>query len=104
MVKVKGVTKKQIEILQLIYPTPIGAGLTILEAAQLLGIHRNSAQSRLNNFKKRFPNEWNSIKYLISKMYEHRKQLIDGAEHGMSLSEKYDVWTDNFDEYIVEKF
>ena len=101
MKRPKHFTKKQSELLCLIYPGPVGQGISITNACVLLGISRQSGFARLKNIKNRFPVAWKQ--FVVAKKIgsKHRKQLDKGAEHGYSTEEKRNEYYDNF---IEEKF
>lgn len=84
-------TKKQSELLQLIYPAPIGEGLTVIEARERLGISYSAAFSRLRSFKKRFPKAWEQYQAALRVSQEHRKQLKYGASHGNGYETYNDI-------------
>ena len=73
----KGLTKKQFELLLLITPEPIGKGLKANDAAKQLGISRQAVTLRLNNFKKKFPNEYAILESMQTITQFHRIFLHD---------------------------
>lgn len=91
-------TKKQADLLFLIYPGPIGKGLFIVDAAELLGITQQAAYARLKRFKTRFPKAWEQVKIALKINQKHRLQLRYGASHGHPFNSN----KDDFD--ILEKF
>jgi hypothetical protein len=97
-------TKKQSELLSLIYPAPVGAGLSVAGAAKFLEISEQAAWSRIKNVKKRHPEAWKQVKRAMKINQRHKEQLREGAEYGNSLDHKYDVYGPEFDELIQEKF
>lgn len=48
-------TQKQIDLLCLLFPAPVGEGLTRVEAAERLGITISSIQKRLKNIRSKNP-------------------------------------------------
>jgi hypothetical protein len=99
----KGMTQKQLELLLLITPKPLGKGKTILEAAKILDISRQAATKRLNNFKKNFPAEyknWDRFRKLRSYI---RQNLHDKYPKWKRL--KYgDRGSFSYNEYIESKY
>lgn len=55
------ISKKQIEVLLLTTPGPLGLGLTQQQAGNVLGINRDAVAQRLGRFKKKYPNGWNNV-------------------------------------------
>jgi len=66
----KGITKKEMDVLLLIAPPPIGVGHTQEEAANYLGITERALNYRLERFKKRCPDG-----------YERFCSLCDAGSH-----------------------
>ena len=97
----KWFTKKQLELLTLIWPGPTGQGLSIADACILLGISESAGQARLNNFKTRFPDAWQRFEDVRELSRKHRIQLYGGAERGYSVEEKHNT---GYDDFILEKF
>lgn len=90
----KRVTSKQIEVLLLTTPGPLGAGLTQIEAGMVLGVTKGAIAQRLGRFKSKYPNSWDnviSIKYTASRQREN-------LEHPLR-------WEgDHTEKWVVEKF
>ncbi len=99
--KQKYFTEKQGELLSLIYPGPIGMGMTITEVAKLLSISRQSAHARLKYFKIRFPEAWQQFFAAREISRKNRIQLRAGAEHGYSIYEPHN-W--DWENQIKERF
>jgi len=84
------------EVFQLIWPYPIGQGLTIKEAANQLELDCSTIHRRINTFKDKYPEGYErfiSARKLVSNA---RKSLKGGAEHGYSL-EDYKSEIDNIE-------
>ncbi len=94
-------TEKQSELLQLIYPGPIGEGVSIAEACRKLEISEGSGYARLKCFKTRFPDAYKQFEVARKINSEHRKQLYSGAEYGYSIEEPYNF---GWDKRIKERF
>jgi len=90
-------TKKQAELIFLIYSAPIGKGLSIVDSAELLGITKQAAYARLKRFKIRFPKAWKQIEIARKINRRHGHEIRAGAEHGYKFSDENDF-------NIVEKF
>lgn len=73
--KPKYFTKKQSELLQLVYPGPIGEALTVREASKRLGIAESSAFERLKRVKDRFPDAYQQYQAAKRIASENREQL-----------------------------
>jgi len=101
MKRPKFFTQKQSELLCLIYPPPVGRGLTIVHACNLLSISETAGHIRLSNIKKRFPEAWQSFEAAREISRKHRIQLDGGATRGYSIEEKAN---ENYDNNILEKF
>jgi len=74
----KGLTRRQMDLLIKITPGPIGEGKTIIDAAKELEITKQAAHERLRNFKKNFPNEyqtWWDLRELSRKQREGLKNI-----------------------------
>ena len=99
--KKKYFTKKQQEILNLIWPGPTGRGLSIRDACKEIGISECSGYARLKTFKVRFPESWDSFEAARELSRKHRIQLYGGARQGYSIEEKHN---DGYDNFILEKF
>lgn len=68
----KKITEKQIEILKLIYPGPVGGGMKVVDAAKKLGISKRAAFYRLISIKKNFPEFWEQ--YLMARRVMRRQR------------------------------
>jgi hypothetical protein len=101
MKKQKYFTKKQHELLMLIYPGPVGKGLTMREACKQLGICESSGYSRMRHFKLRFPEAWKRFKAVREIMWKQKDQLRGGARKGYSIEETHN---EGYDNHIKEKF
>lgn len=55
------ISYRQIEVLLLTIPGPLGLGLTQQQAGNVLGISRDAVAKRLERFKKKYPNGWNNV-------------------------------------------
>jgi hypothetical protein len=117
MEKQKKPTEKQAELIILIAAKPYGMGLTLTQAANILGITYDGAQTRLRVFKKNFPERWKELQAFIREMEVRkneqkqsqfdsitRKNLKNANRYGdMSKFEEDSVQNDpNF--RIKEKF
>lgn len=67
----------QLDLLMLITPGPIGAGMSIIDAAKKLDISYDAANRKLQTFKKRFPRAWGVIAGVRSICSRHRRALIE---------------------------
>lgn len=93
-------TKKQHELLCLIYPAPVGQGMLIADACELLGITRQAATSRLAKFRARFPEAWEQYETARRISQRHRMEL--GWGRGRIF---HDFYSDGDDELkIKERF
>ncbi len=94
-------TEKQSELLQLLFPAPTGAGLTMREACFALEITKNSGYRRLRNFHRLFPAAWEVYQASKRIMWSQRDQLRGGAEYGYSVEEPHNF---GWDKRIKERF
>lgn len=103
-----GLTRKQLDLLMLVWPGPVGQGLTVAEAARGLNITVRAAQYRLKHFKQRFPEAWEKYESARELLRQDRLKIHDlvvKRGHDCSLEGLEEVCgNDVIAEEIVERF
>ncbi len=94
-------TEKQSELLQLIYPGPIGLGWKMKEACETLGIGVAAGYARIRAFKGNFPEAWEVYEASKKIMWQHKDELHGGASCGYSIEELHNF---GWDKRIKERF
>ncbi len=97
----KSFTKKQSELLQLVFPGPVGQGMTIIDACVKLGISEAAGHARLKCFKDRYPEAYERFDLTRKMRSKHRISIHGGAEYGYSIEEAHNF---NWEMEIKEKF
>jgi len=69
----KKISKKQTELLKLIYPGPLGLGMKIVDIAKKLKISREAVYKQLKSIKKKFPEFWEQ--YLTARKIMRRDRI-----------------------------
>lgn len=94
-------TEKQSELLQIIFPAPIGLGWKMKEACETLGIGVSAGYARLRAFKIRFPEAYKVYETSKKIMWNQKDELRGGARYGYSIEEPYNFGWEN---RIKERF
>lgn len=100
--KPKYFTEKQSELLQLVYPGPIGEGLTVREASKRIGISEASAFGRLKRVKDRFPDAYQQYQAAKKISSKNREQLRDIGRNSLDAEIEKIGFSEDLD--IKEKF
>lgn len=77
-------TDRQLELLMLIVPGPLGFGMSVTTAAKKIGISKRAGFLRLQKFKMRFPSAWKKIIRMMTVMSRQRKALQNESPDGFS--------------------
>jgi len=103
----ENVTQKQLEVLLLFAPPPLGEGLKQVEIAQELGISVKAVEKRLNTFKKDFPTAYDRL-WNFKKNYTKTKGKIENpvslSEFGDDIAVGESITSDGKGPKIVRKF
>jgi len=84
-------TKKQEELLMLVYPEPVGFGLSVENACIVLRISEAAAHARLKRFKERFPDAWDQLWIAKKRVAEHHTQIRGGAKRGYDFQDWMEI-------------
>lgn len=84
-------TKKQAELIALLYPEPLGRGISVQDACIVLRISEAAAHARLKRFKDRFPDAWDQLWIAKKRMSEHHRQLKGGAKEGYDFQDWMEI-------------
>lgn len=95
-------TDKQLRLLMLIVPGPIGSGMTVSAAARHLHIEVASAFRRLQKFKMRFPVAWNRVVGMLRTMSRHRLSMREDAPEDCDGIFSYDELIETHGQDVVE--
>jgi len=71
----KKISEKQLDLLKLVFPGPIGQGMEISKAAKQLGISERAAFYRLKTVRKNFPDFWDKYQTALKVMQRQRLGL-----------------------------
>jgi len=82
-------TKKQIEVLLLITPGPLGEGLKIKEVAEKLGISEIAVKKRLERFKRNHPDAWERFEGIRNVSRRERDNLHNHIWRITNLGETF---------------
>jgi len=94
-------TDKEMCVISLMIPGPLGRGMNIVKAAKELGISHITAAQRVARFKKNNPIAWEKIDSMLRAMYREGRSMIspnqilrdgDGKIIDRFVSRK---WSDN---------
>ena len=78
-----GLTKRQMEVLILISPHPMGEGLTYKQAAEQLNVSSKAIQQIIRTIKARCPDAYKALKTARRRAAETRLQLQKTGEFNL---------------------
>lgn len=80
-----GLTKRQIEVLRLIAPYPMGEGLTYKQATERLGVSSKAIEQIIHTIKNKCPRAYEALKIARRRAAETRLQLSKTIELNNAL-------------------